>query len=434
MRPQVFMLGWEFPPFLNGGLGVASMGLGEALGKYADVQMIVPQSGSDSSRQINLTGLNELELNELWNKTYELDYEKLKKVRLAHVDVRLSGYEYIDEHYLPADYEKNSLLIKKEHNIHEQAQVSDRFEIDEPYGEDLLDRVKDYTEISLRLAQQYKFDIIHAHDWMTFLAGMEIKAVQDKPLVLHVHSLEYDRTSPKNKGWVYQLEKHAMEEADAIIPVSHYTAEIISKHYGITPAKIFPVHNGIDIEETDIGKVENPFTEKMVVFLGRMTPQKGPDLLVKAANEVLKKNDKVRFIMAGEGDMMPYVTEQVAQNRLGNRIHFTGFLSRKQTRSLLAMADVFVMPSVSEPFGLVALEAAQMGVPSIISKYSGVAEVLPNALKVDPQDTLKLAAQINNLLIKTRSKQKKIDLSLLSWDAAAKKVSSIYEWLLAISD
>ena len=431
MKPKVFMLGWEYPPFLNGGLGVASMGLGEALSDYARVKMVVPHSDSPYSGNLTrLTGLNELDLDELWKKTRELDYEKLKKVRLAHVDVRLSGYEFIDEEMLPADFEAGSLFVRKEQNIHERQKSLESFKIVEPYGQDLLERVKDYTEICVRLAQHQEFDLIHAHDWMTFLAGLEIKAMYDRPLVLHVHSLEYDRTSPKNKGWVYQLEKHAMEVADAIIPVSHYTAGIISKHYGITPEKIFPVHNGIGLKEAEIGDTENPFPEKIVVFLGRIAAQKGPDLLVEAAVEVLKKNHEVRFVIAGEGDMLSVVTEQVAKNRLGNHIHFTGFLTREETRKLLAMADLFVMPSISEPFGLVALEAAQMGVPSIISKFSGVAEVLADAIKVDPSDTLSLAAQINNQLIKPRTKREMADLSLLSWDAAAKKVSKIYQMLL----
>ena len=431
MKPKVFMLGWEYPPFLNGGLGVASMGLGEALSNYASVKMVVPHSDSQYSGNLSsLTGLNELELGELWKSTYDLDYEKLKKVRLAHVDVRLSGYEFIDEAMLPADFEAGSLFVRKERNIHEEHISPQSFKIIEPYGQDLLERVRDYTEISVRLAQQQEFDLIHVHDWMTFLAGLEIKAMYDRPLVLHVHSLEYDRTSPKNKGWVYQLEKHAMEEADAIIPVSHYTARVISTHYGITPSKIFPVHNGIGLEETEIGEVEKPFPEKIVVFLGRIAAQKGPDLMVEAAAEVLKKNSEVRFVIAGEGEMLPLVAEQVAKNRLGDHIHLTGFLTRQETRKLLAMADLFVMPSVSEPFGLVALEAAQMGVPSIISKFSGVAEVLPEAIKVDPADTLSMAAQINNQLIKPPSKRQKTDLSLLSWDIAAKKVSKIYQMLM----
>ena len=168
----------------------------------------------------------------------------------------------------------------------------------------------------------------------------------------------------------------------------------------------------------------------MVVFLGRIATQKGPDLLVEAAHKVLEMNSDVRFVIAGEGDLLPIVAEQVAKYRLGDRIHFTGFLSRQETRKLLAMADLFVMPSVSEPFGLVALEAAQMGVPSIISKFSGAAEVLPDAIKIDPADSLSLAAQINNQLIKPPSNRKKTDLSLLSWDGAAKKVSKIYQRLM----
>ena len=255
------------PFFLNGGLGIASIGLGEALSRYARIQMIVPHSGSQNSAdQIELIGLNELLLENLFRETNEPDYNKLKKVKLAHVDIRLSGYEFIDERTLPAEFEQGSLFIRKERNIHKKHAALPNFEMAEPYGKDLLERVKDYTEICVRLAQQQDFDLIHAHDWMTFLAGLEIKAMYDRPLVLHIHSLEYDRTGPQNKGWVYQLEKHAMEEADAIIPVSHYSAEIISNHYGITPAKIFPVHNGIGKEEMETVEFEKFFRRKWWSF------------------------------------------------------------------------------------------------------------------------------------------------------------------------
>ena len=438
---KVLMLGWEFPPFVNGGLGVASHGLAEALSPHIDLNILVPRADSSdvaAKANINILGLNKVDLKKLWKETTPRAYDRLRDVRLAYVDVHLAGYERVREETYPDPPALHSFTVERFWQLTQKTRENPvhNFNLKELYGDDLFERIREYSNICLRISQTLDFDIVHAHDWMTFLAALEIKSHRNCPLVLHVHSLEYDRNGPERKGWVYQLERHAMEEADAIIPVSEYTAQIIGEHYQIPGEKIFPVHNAIKPEE----KVRKKpvFPDKLVVFMGRLAMQKGPHYFFDAAYKVLEQMDGVRFIMAGSGQEMPQIIERVSKARIGDKFHFTGHLSPEKARHLLSMTDVFVMPSESEPFGLVAIEAAQMGVPLIISNNSGAAEVLPNALSTDPGDTDKIAGYIISLLkhpnlAKELVEKNQKDIDSLSWEVAALKVLDIYQNLLGES-
>ena len=263
---------------------------------------------------------------------------------------------------------------------------------------------------------------------MTF-AGVEIKKHTGKPLAVHVHSLSYDRSGPDSRGWVYDIEKYGMQEADIVIPVSDYTGDIVVHHFGIDRNKVFPVHNGVDL--VDAYKQDKSFPEKLVLFLGRITLQKGPEIFLEIASKVLKETDNVRFVMAGTGDKLKRIIESGSYKNVGNKFHFTGFLDKEKVNSLLSQADVYCMPSVSEPFGLSALEAAQFGIPAVISKQSGVAEVLKGALKADFWDVDLMAEHISCLLNDSEVKDSVVensykDLRGLTWDSASEKIIDVF--------
>jgi glycogen synthase len=425
-RPKVLMLGWEFPPIVNGGLGVACLGLSRALARKTELTMILPKADPDFIvEHVDLIGLN------------NVDIDSLKKVRTSKKYKEFASVYSVETDILPYETPKQRILetVVEKTNIDVDFDLTpmNRFGKGELYGDDLYNKVIDYARYVAQLASKLEFDIIHCHDWMTFLAGVEIKKNSGKPLVLHVHSLEYDRSGPQNQGWVYKLEKYGMEEADVVIPVSNYTGTVIKTHYGIPPRKIIPVHNGADQVETH--REEKPFPEKLVLYLGRVTGQKGPQYFLDIATKVSDMYPGVRFVMAGTGDRLKGIIETGAYKRIGNKLHFTGFLSKEKVRHLLGIADVYVMPSVSEPFGISALEAAQFGVPCVISQQSGVSEVLSGALKADYWDTDKMASHIVSLLENETLRKSVIedsirDVNNCTWEKAADKVVSVYEKVL----
>jgi len=246
---------------------------------------------------------------------------------------------------------------------------------------------------------------------------------------MHIHSLEVDRSGPECKGWVYELEKKGMEYADLLIPVSNFTAQNIHKYYGISKSKMSVVHNGSNIVKPY--KSKRQFKEKTVLFVGRLTRQKGPEKFLEIASKVLKTNPDVRFVMAGVGDNSKMMLEQSSFNNIGNRFHLTGFLNLEKLRYLFSVTDVYCMPSVSEPFGLSAVEAAQFGIPCVISKQSGVAEVLTGSLKFDFWDTDRAASCILSLLNDDVLRTKVVNdaaenLNTISWDVSAGKIMNAY--------
>ncbi len=376
---RVLMLGWEFPPHLSGGLGVASQGLVEALASQVDLDLILP------------------------------DWETIK-----------ATHKLVTER---ADSPINPYPIG----------ISPYASEDQHYGAHLRENIKDYTQHTLEVAAEKEYDVIHAHDWMTFGPAMELKARSGKPMVLHVHALETDRNKGGDKNWVYELEQKALQEADLILPVSEYTAEVIRSEYGISEEKIKPIHNGL--KPFEAYQTDRPFPEKLVVYVGRLAHQKGPDLFVDMAIELLKKQPELRFALAGDGPMEFELMTQVADLRLGDRIHFLGFMQREEVFDLLSMADVYVMPSRSEPFGLAALEAAYFGVPSVISHHAGVKEVLHPAVYVDPEQTNDLVATVASILAAperaaSMGQQLKKSSQGLDWEQAAKHVLEAYQELV----
>jgi glycogen(starch) synthase len=421
--PKVLMLGWEFPPIISGGLGVACLGLAKALSKHAELTIILPKSDPNFVvENVELIGLNNIEIEKLRNIRFSSEYNTFAETE--SVTANINAY---DSALMMFD-SMSEVDIKIKQEERKRAEQMGRFNIGDLYGDDVVKNVKEFSRYAVQLALKKDFDIIYCHDWMTFLAGIEIKTATGKPLVLHVHSLEFDRNGPYSQGWVYQLEKYAMEWADAVIPVSHYTGSIAENHYGICADKIYPVHNGA--EPVKVFNDAKHFPEKLIVFLGRVTGQKGPQFFLDIAHRVIEKTPDVRFVMAGTGDRLRGLIETGAYKNIGTKFHFTGFLNKEKVHKLLSMADVYCMPSVSEPFGLSALEAAQFGVPCVISKQSGVAEVLSGALKSDYWDVNKMSDQISSLLMddtlrKSVIKKSFKDLERCSWNNAAEKIVNV---------
>lgn len=420
-------MGWEFPPLINGGLGVACLGLSQALSKHVDLQVIVPKSSPDADFDgFKLSGLNNLRVEDL--RPVEGSYHYESFAQIARVPVHLDPYASDEDEGERIVVEKDGEAVFSRTT---QRQL-EQFKSGELYGADLGSKVIEFSKVAAKMALLMDFDVIHAHDWMTFLAGVEVKKATGKPLVIHVHASQYDRAGADARGWIFDLEKYGMEEADIVIPVSRYTGQICASHYHVDRAKIRPVHNGAD--PVKVFRTPKPFPEKLVLFLGRLTAQKGPEFFLEIAAKVLEKTSNVRFVMAGTGERLKPLTESTAFRGLGGYLHFTGFLNKEKVNELLSMTDVYCMPSVSEPFGLSALEAAQFGIPAVISKQSGVAEVLRGSLKADYWDVDLMAKHIIDLiedddLRELVVKQAEKDMAAATWDAAAEKVVAIYEEL-----
>ncbi|MBA3971006.1 MAG: glycosyltransferase [Bacteroidetes bacterium] len=413
--PKVLMLGWEFPPIINGGLGVACHDLSSAMSELANITMIIPKSSPEfKMKNMNLVGINNIDFDSL-DSTYS-------KQNLP-----------FDLHSIPADLDPYYIenTIEKSYGSSEGEGKASKgsFDIDNLYGGDVISKVFQYAELATALSSKMDFDVIHAHDWMTMIAGVKIKQLTGKPLVLHIHSLEVDRSGTDSKGWVYDLEKKGMEYADLLIPVSNFTSNNIQKYYGIDKSKISVVHNGSTMVKAFTN--ERRFKEKTVLFVGRLTRQKGPEKFLEIAAKVLEVDPDVRFVMAGVGDYFKGLLEQSSYKQIGNRFHMTGFLDLKQLRYLFSVSDVYCMPSVSEPFGLSAVEAAQFRIPCVISKQSGVAEVLNGSLKFDFWDINKAAECILNLLGDSILREKVVedasrDLENINWNLSAKKIMNAY--------
>jgi glycogen(starch) synthase len=421
------MFGWEFPPHISGGLGTACFGLTKGLAKH-DVEMIfvVPKAyGDESQEAVRLVNASDISVN-----MKESRYKEYWK-RIEYMEIGSSIIPYVS----PEEFER--IHSQEELNkISEESQVfADKYEFAGAYGKNLLEEVSRYALVASALATSKDFDIIHAHDWLTYPAGIAAKYVSGKPLVIHVHATEFDRSGENVNPPVFEIEKKGMEEADRIIAVSNFTRNIIIEKYGIPEDKVVTVHNAVEPAERKDINGSKFVPEKIVTFLGRITFQKGPDYFIEAARLVLERDDNVRFVMAGSGDLMEKMIRRVAQLRIGDKFHFTGFLTGPTVDRMLAMSDVFVMPSVSEPFGIVPLEAMRSNVPVVISKQSGVSEVLKHALKVDFWDVHGMADAIYGLthyegLTKMFLKHGKNEVENMKWEYAGLKVKEVYEEML----
>ncbi len=427
---RVLMFGWEFPPHIAGGLGTACKGIVEGLAHNGvETLFVMPSASGDEDESctkiINASDVAVAHVSETVD-------EFLDKVKFIHVDSSLVPYVDPDEYFEAIE------KMKAEHTLETTIGFGQKFKFSGKYGANLMEEVSRYAQVGGTIAMQHKdeFDVIHAHDWLTYLAGIAAKELTGKPLVVHVHATSYDRGSEDMIDTrVLAIEKRGMQAADKVVAVSELTRNIVINKYGIDPSKVVAVHNAVDFSGRENLSVERGVKDKVVTFLGRITFQKGPEYFIDAAAKVLKRTKNVRFVMAGSGDMMNRAIRQVAKLGIADRFHFTGFLRGTDVQKMFALSDVYIMPSVSEPFGISPLEAMRSNVPSIISYQSGAAEILKYAFKVDFWDVDAMADDIYALLqypalSEFAAKQGLDEVNALKWDHATAKLKDIYEQLI----
>ena len=413
------MFGWEFPPHILGGLGTASYGLTKGMAENGnmDISFVIPKPHGDEDKSFaRIIGACDTPI--AWRDT-DWDYvnSRIGNVMDPQLYFDLRDHIYADFNYM---------------NVNDLGCI----DFSGRYPDNLLEEINNYSIVAGVIARTVDFDIIHSHDWLTYPAGIHAKQVTGKPLVIHVHATDFDRSRGNVNPTVFGIERDGMLNADHIITVSNLTRRTVIEKYGIDPAKVTTVHNAVEPLSEELKNIQVPKSkEKVVTFLGRITMQKGPEYFVEAAAKVLQKVHNVRFVMAGSGDMMEKMINLAAQKDIADRFHFPGFQKGKQVYEMLKASDVYIMPSVSEPFGISPLEAMQMGVPSIISKQSGYAEILNHVIKTDYWDIDAMADAIYSIITYPAMYKQLHDEGLtevngIQWIKAGKKVIDIYNNLL----
>ncbi|MFR9620223.1 MAG: glycosyltransferase family 4 protein [Rikenellaceae bacterium] len=427
---RVLMFGWEFPPHIAGGLGTACYGMTRGLARNGvDVTFVVPKAyGDEDQRFIRVVNASDVEAQ--YGEYIKGDIDIMSKLSFIHIDSNMIPY------ISPEEYSSyHDEFVRTGKKSWEVGDIwKERFTFSGKYGANLMEEVARYAVVAAQVAKQLEgqFDVIHAHDWLTYYAGIAAKKVSGKPLVVHLHASEYDRSGENVNTQVFEIEKTGMMAADRVIAVSNLTRNIAITKYGIPANRVVTVHNAVRFAEKDEQIVKRGVDDKIVTFLGRITYQKGPDYFVEAAAKVLQRVPNVRFVMAGSGDMMNHIIRRVARLGIADRFHFTGFLKGDDVHRMFQLSDVYIMPSVSEPFGISPLEAMRSNVPVIISKQSGVAEVLDYAVKVDYWNVDAMADAIYGLITYPALSKMFADKGLqevtnLKWNGAAAKVREVYQ-------
>ena len=414
MKIRTLMLGWEFPPYISGGLGTACYGLTKAMGRLGmEVTFLLPRMGP-----VRMAGNPEITLE--------------------------SGFPHIRLHAVPSSlvaYGRRGNPRSAQQATAGTGVLEEELGGPAPYGPNICEEVQRYAMRVMKIAESEEFDVIHAHDWMTFPAGIAVAARSGKPLVVQVHSTEFDRSGEHVNQYVYDIERHGMHAAAKVITVSNYTRNIVVNRYSVPPEKVEVVYNGIDFP--DSGEAAPPQaapvgSDKVVLFLGRITMQKGPEYFLYAAKKVLEKEKNVKFVMAGDGDRLYGAIDLAAWLGIGHKVFFTRFLRGADVDRVYQMADLYVMPSVSEPFGIAPLEALQHNVPVLVSKSSGIAEAFRNALKVDFWDIDEMANKIIAVLrhpplqetLRTNGRKEALRFR---WEDSAARVNEVYHRVLNVA-
>jgi glycosyltransferase involved in cell wall biosynthesis len=495
---KVLMLGWEFPPHISGGLGTACFGLTQGLAHHGvEVLFVVPRArGDEDQRFVRVLGANQVPIFEsvpvaapgetpgetrvettVVSKKKRatrslpapaLDVHDPVRKRLSEtmeileIDSLLTPYlteksylerlaeRELDDEPRPAaesvraDSQASAAVteLKRILEAHGAAAATGAgtattLEFSGVYGPDLMSEVARFALAVSQVARTESFDVIHAHDWMTVPAGFVAARLSGKPLVVHVHACEYDRSGENVNQRVRDIEQLGLDGADRVVCVSHYTAGIVQRRYRVDPKKLRVVHNAVtQREQKEILHETKQMPEPIVLFLGRVTFQKGPDYFLEAAARVVKIEPRVKFVMSGSGDMLPVMIERSARLGLARHMHFTGFLKGAEVERMYALADIYVMPSVSEPFGISPLEAMALDTPVIMSRQSGVSEILRSALKVDFWDVDDMANKILGLirypaLAEQLVEDGREEVQNIRWDYPAGLVRDIYREVVA---
>lgn len=433
---RVLMFGWEFPPHISGGLGTACFGMTQALAKKgAEIIFVLPRTGADgggrnsflrlesaSGTPISVTAAERLVRagHDVWQSN----------IRFLPVDSLLSPY------ISPQGYSESLQWLSRTPGneatrLRQAAPFT--FQLKGGYGPDLMSEVRRYSRLAAAISLRERFDVIHVHDWMTYPAGMLAKTLTGKPLVAHIHATEYDRSGEHVNEQVAAIERAGLLAADLVVAVSRLTRKTVIERYGVPPEKVVVVYNAVARHEVERHYAIPPRIkhEKRVLFLGRVTFQKGPEYFMEAARLVLDRIPNARFFMAGSGDMLPQLIRRAGQLRIGQRFHFAGFLRGEDVDRMFALSDLYVMPSVSEPFGITPLEAMLYDVPVLLSRQSGVSEVLEHALKADFWDIRDMADKICAVLrypclAQELVKNCREEMKSIRWENAADQLMVAY--------
>ncbi len=488
---HVLMLGWEFPPFISGGLGTACHGLTKALDRRGvNVTFVLPKpidrsqashvnllspepprAPGEPAPPLSIGDVAARDVDESAAASGAMHIPATESVRTTTVvnkpfaNVRFLGVPagFVSPYQRTAGNQPVGRWVIREgvrralaeHETIEPGDVqTESVEYDqlqassEPpkdtgavspvppagadYGGDLLETVFRFREFCLAATRNLKFDVIHAHDWLTYPAGLAVAALSGKPLVVHVHSTEFDRSGVHVNQKVYDIERRGMHGAMRVVAVSQLTKNVIVRRYSVPDPKVEVVYNGVDLDPTQ-GEynVGIQSKDKIVLYFGRITYQKGPEYFIQAARRVLEYMDDVKFVVAGSGDQAARMIEMAAHMGIGHKVLFTGFLRGKDIQRVFSLADLYVMPSVSEPFGIAPLEAMGHDVPVLISKSSGVSEVLVHALKCDFWDIEDMANKIIAVLRhpplqNTLREHGSFEVRKITWDGAASRCDQVY--------
>jgi len=417
---KVLMFGWEFPPHILGGLGTASYGLTKGMSTQEDMQITfcIPKPWGDEDQSfLKIIGMNNTPV--VW-----------RDVSWDYIKSQVGGYMNPQDYYDLRDH------IYADFNYLHTNDLG-CIEFSGRYPDNLQEEINNYSIVAGVVARQQQYDIIHSHDWLTYPAGIHAKQISGKPLVIHVHATDFDRSRGNVNPTVYSIEKNGMDHADHIMCVSELTRQTVIHKYNQDPRKVSTVHNAVSPLSQEIMEIipKKNAKEKIVTFLGRITMQKGPEYFVEAAAMVLHRTKNIRFVMAGNGDMMHQMIRLVAERGMADRFHFPGFMKGKEVYEVLKSSDVYIMPSVSEPFGISPLEAMQVSVPTIISKQSGCAEILNNCIKTDYWDIHAMADAIYSIctypaMYEYLKVEGKREVDNIKWENVGYKIRSIYDSII----
>lgn len=445
---RVFMLGWEFPPFISGGLGAACYGLTQALSRQrVDILFVlprpaaipfsthleyVPRAVGPGSSSLSDRPVTQMRLDDFDHVTFRTVDANLRPYVTPEAYARaVTTGTQVPEATAP------SPPLSSARRRHAAPAPPAPLQVDTAYAETLLEEVQRYAALAVDIARDEQFDVVHAHDWMTYPAGLAVAALKGVPMVAHVHSTEIDRAGGAG-GTIYQpifdIERRGMQGAMRVIAVSHLTRTTCEQQYGLDPSKVDVVYNAIDLPDPhfDPERYRIRADEKIVLFLGRITAQKGPEYFLAAAKRVLEVMDNVKFVMAGGGDLTRRTIEMATAMGIGHRVLFTGWLDADDVDRVYRQADLYVMPSVSEPFGLASLEAMSRDVPVLVSRQSGVSEILHHVLKVDFWDVEEMANKIVAVLkypplAESLRAHGSFEVRQLTWADAAKQTVNVYQ-------
>lgn len=436
MTMKVLSLAWKYHPSITSGVGVACEGLNNALSKIVDLTVIYPTVSKIQIKEEIL--LSSDDLSEGQKQKIKEEYIELVEEGKYEIAVKLDPYFVSIQSAIEHQGKNKKIRTNK---IEPTTKVK-RFRIRDQvlyedvdvFGETVKDKIYLYNRLVEELAPSLEFDLIHAHDWMTFLAGIALKNKYQKPLVLHIHSLEYDRVGHKDVSWVYDIERFAMSKADHVITTSNYTKGIIESNYGLSGKHILTVHNATSIPKNYQPTKKNTTSAFNVLFVGRIDGKKGIEYFIEIARKVLKKSNNIQFLVVGRGKGKVKFEEIDGFDEIASSFNYLGFVERKKLFELYNESDVLCMPSISEPFGLTAIEAASTGLPVILSTKTGAAEILKRTPKASFWDTQKFADHILSIKKNTKIRDRiisnnKRDVSKLSWESSATQIFNLFKEL-----